>query len=134
MFEVAIGATIFLNRGLSMKSLVLMTLLTLAGGLNASCCKSTVVVPVDVSAVLQPTKFEKRGNDYWDFHPSRGWKIMGRVQFYDVLKNKKMKQTTGADGRPIYKIGEIEVNQESFKWAADRRKEYKKENGCCTIS
>lgn len=107
--------------------IVVITLLSLAAGLNASCLNFKKKVKPAVGAVIG---VEKRDNKYWIRYADSNWTETGHVQFYAALENKKMNQATGADGKPIYKIGEIEVNQESFKWVADRRKEHKKDERC----
>lgn len=109
--------------------LIVIFLLALAGSLNGSCLNSKQKVsPV----MMNPTKCEKRGDEYWVFYPTGGWQKTGHVQFYAFLegKSKRMSQSSGPDGKPIYKIGNIEVNQDSFNWAADRRKEHKKRDYC----
>ena len=123
--------------------IIIISLLTLAYSLNGSCFSAkrkvnpasiapTVSITLAPQPVLIPTQYEKRADGtYWDFHPSRGWKETGYVQFYQALSKKKMSKTNGADGKPVYKIGEFLVNEASFKWVADRRKETKK--SCCVI-
>lgn len=124
--------------------LVIVSLLTLAAGLNGSCFKSkqkvnpatvnpTVAVTVTSTPLVAPIKYEKRDDGtYWAFYQDKGWKQTGYVQFYNALSDKKMTKLVGPEGRPVYKIGDFVVNESSFKWVAARRKENKK--SCCTIS